>query len=129
MRFRALPARRSAVIRWLSAGDAPENFPPGERALDNPPGLLAAGGDLSTARLVADRIRRSITAAMAVSGRSLRVGASFGMLVVEPDAGRAWMARGPGPVSHNAYVAVPLVGTVTRDELAAATFAVALRLI
>jgi leucyl/phenylalanyl-tRNA--protein transferase len=41
------------VIRWLSARDAPESFPPVERALDNPPGLLAAGGDLSTARLVA----------------------------------------------------------------------------
>jgi leucyl/phenylalanyl-tRNA--protein transferase len=41
------------VIRWLSARDAPESFPPVERALDNPPGLLAAGGDLSPARLAA----------------------------------------------------------------------------
>jgi leucyl/phenylalanyl-tRNA--protein transferase len=41
------------VIRWLSARDAPENFPPVEGALDNPPGLLAAGGDLSNARLLA----------------------------------------------------------------------------
>jgi len=41
------------VIRWLSARDAPENFPPVERALENPPGLLAAGGDLSPARLIA----------------------------------------------------------------------------
>jgi leucyl/phenylalanyl-tRNA---protein transferase len=39
------------VIRWLSASDAPESFPPVERALENPPGLLAAGGDLSSARL------------------------------------------------------------------------------
>jgi leucyl/phenylalanyl-tRNA--protein transferase len=41
------------VIRWLSARDAPESFPPVEQALDNPPGLLAAGGDLSPARLIA----------------------------------------------------------------------------
>jgi leucyl/phenylalanyl-tRNA--protein transferase len=41
------------VIRWLSALDAPEDFPPVERALESPPGLLAAGGDLSPARLIA----------------------------------------------------------------------------
>jgi leucyl/phenylalanyl-tRNA--protein transferase len=41
------------VIRWLSARDAPESFPPVAHALDNPSGLLAAGGDLSTARLIA----------------------------------------------------------------------------
>ncbi len=41
------------MIRWLSARDAPENFPPVERALENPRGLLAAGGDLSPARLIA----------------------------------------------------------------------------
>jgi len=40
------------MIRWLSARDAPESFPPVERALAEPPGLLAAGGDLSTARLL-----------------------------------------------------------------------------
>lgn len=41
------------TITWLSPQDAPERFPPLERALDEPPGLLAAGGDLSPARLVA----------------------------------------------------------------------------
>jgi leucyl/phenylalanyl-tRNA---protein transferase len=41
------------TITWLSAQDEPEWFPPLERALDEPQGLLAAGGDLSTARLLA----------------------------------------------------------------------------
>jgi leucyl/phenylalanyl-tRNA--protein transferase len=41
------------VIHWLSAGDPPESFPPVERALTDPPGLLAAGGDLAPARLLA----------------------------------------------------------------------------
>jgi leucyl/phenylalanyl-tRNA--protein transferase len=41
------------VIHWLSAGDAPEAFPAVERALADPPGLLAAGGDLAPARLLA----------------------------------------------------------------------------
>jgi leucyl/phenylalanyl-tRNA---protein transferase len=41
------------TITWLSPKDAPEWFPPPERALDDPPGLLAAGGDLSPARLLA----------------------------------------------------------------------------
>jgi leucyl/phenylalanyl-tRNA--protein transferase len=41
------------VIHWLSAGDPPEAFPPVERALEDPPGLLAAGGDLAPARLLA----------------------------------------------------------------------------
>jgi leucyl/phenylalanyl-tRNA--protein transferase len=40
-------------ITWLSPSDPPERFPPTERALDDPAGLLAAGGDLSTARLLA----------------------------------------------------------------------------
>ena len=40
-------------ITWLSPQDAPERFPPLERALDEPAGLLAAGGDLSPARLLA----------------------------------------------------------------------------
>ena len=40
-------------ITWLSPQDAPEWFPPLEQALDEPPGLLAAGGDLSTERLLA----------------------------------------------------------------------------
>lgn len=40
-------------ITWLSALDAPDWFPPLEQALEEPAGLLAAGGDLSSARLVA----------------------------------------------------------------------------
>jgi len=41
------------TITWLSPKDAPEWFPPPEQALDDPAGLLAAGGDLSSARLLA----------------------------------------------------------------------------
>jgi leucyl/phenylalanyl-tRNA--protein transferase len=41
------------TITWLSSQDAPEWFPPLEQALDEPAGLLAAGGDLSPERLVA----------------------------------------------------------------------------
>ena len=41
------------MIHWLSAGDPPEAFPPVGQALADPPGLLAAGGDLSPARLLA----------------------------------------------------------------------------
>jgi leucyl/phenylalanyl-tRNA--protein transferase len=41
------------TITWLSPTDAPDHFPAPERALDDPAGLLAAGGDLSTARLLA----------------------------------------------------------------------------
>ena len=40
-------------ITWLSPQDAPEWFPPLEQALDDPSGLLAAGGDLSPERLIA----------------------------------------------------------------------------
>lgn len=40
-------------ITWLSSADPPESFPPTDRALDEPSGLLAAGGDLSPARLLA----------------------------------------------------------------------------
>ena len=40
-------------ITWLSPLDAPEWFPPLEQALEEPAGLLAAGGDLSPARLIA----------------------------------------------------------------------------
>jgi leucyl/phenylalanyl-tRNA---protein transferase len=40
-------------ITWLSAQDAPEWFPPLEQALEEPCGLLAAGGDLSPERLIA----------------------------------------------------------------------------
>jgi len=41
------------TITWLSPQDAPDWFPPPEQALDDPAGLLAAGGDLSPARLLA----------------------------------------------------------------------------
>jgi leucyl/phenylalanyl-tRNA---protein transferase len=41
------------TITWLSVQDAPEWFPPPEQALEDPPGLLAAGGDLSPERLLA----------------------------------------------------------------------------
>jgi leucyl/phenylalanyl-tRNA--protein transferase len=40
-------------VTWLSPHDGPEWFPPLEEALDEPAGLLAAGGDLSPARLIA----------------------------------------------------------------------------
>ncbi len=39
-------------IAWLSADDPPERFPDIERACREPDGLLAAGGDLSGARLL-----------------------------------------------------------------------------
>lgn len=41
------------TITWLSPKDPPEWFPPLEQALDEPAGLLAAGGDLSPVRLLA----------------------------------------------------------------------------
>jgi leucyl/phenylalanyl-tRNA---protein transferase len=41
------------MIAWLAPGDPPASFPPVERALREPPGLLAAGGDLSAERLIA----------------------------------------------------------------------------
>ena len=41
------------TITWLSPQDAPEWFPPTEQALEEPAGLLAAGGDLSPERLLA----------------------------------------------------------------------------
>jgi leucyl/phenylalanyl-tRNA---protein transferase len=41
------------TITWLSGHDAPDWFPPPEQALEDPPGLLAAGGDLSCPRLLA----------------------------------------------------------------------------
>jgi len=40
-------------ITWLSPTDPPDSFPAPDQALDDPPGLLAAGGDLSAARLLA----------------------------------------------------------------------------
>jgi len=39
-------------VVWLSASDPPDAFPPVEAALREPDGLLAAGGDLSTERLL-----------------------------------------------------------------------------
>jgi leucyl/phenylalanyl-tRNA--protein transferase len=41
------------TITWLSPTDPADHFPPPDRALDDPAGLLAAGGDLSTERLLA----------------------------------------------------------------------------
>lgn len=41
------------TVTWLAPGEPVEGFPPIERALDDPPGLLAAGGDLSPERLLA----------------------------------------------------------------------------
>jgi leucyl/phenylalanyl-tRNA---protein transferase len=41
------------MIRWLQPSDPPGAFPPPEAALREPDGLLAAGGDLSPARLLA----------------------------------------------------------------------------
>ncbi len=38
---------------WLGEQTDPEWFPPAEQALRDPPGLLAAGGDLRSARLLA----------------------------------------------------------------------------
>jgi len=40
-------------ITWLQPGDPPSVFPPVSRALDEPPGLLAAGGDLLPERVMA----------------------------------------------------------------------------
>lgn len=40
------------ALRWLRA-DAPEAFPPADEALTEPNGLLAAGGDLTSSRLLA----------------------------------------------------------------------------
>src|SRR6188768_3975307 len=43
---------RGSIV-WLSERDSPDAFPPVDRALKEPDGLLAAGGDLSPARLLA----------------------------------------------------------------------------
>jgi leucyl/phenylalanyl-tRNA--protein transferase len=43
---------RGRVV-WLTVNDAPTDFPPVEDALREPDGLLAAGGDLSTPRILA----------------------------------------------------------------------------
>jgi leucyl/phenylalanyl-tRNA--protein transferase len=47
------PGSPFGTLAWLSPGDPPDAFPPVERALADPPGLLAAGGDLSAERLIA----------------------------------------------------------------------------
>jgi leucyl/phenylalanyl-tRNA---protein transferase len=41
------------MITWLSPDDPPDRFPPHDAALRDPPGLLAAGGDLRIERLLA----------------------------------------------------------------------------
>ena len=41
------------MITWLSPDDPPDRFPPHDAALRDPPGLLAAGGDLTLERLIA----------------------------------------------------------------------------
>jgi leucyl/phenylalanyl-tRNA--protein transferase len=41
-----------SAIRWLAAGTDFDSFPPADTALDEPNGLLAAGGDLSPERLL-----------------------------------------------------------------------------
>lgn len=46
-------------IAWLSESDPPDAFPPVEYALRDPDGLLAAGGDLGSARLL-EAYRRGI---------------------------------------------------------------------
>jgi leucyl/phenylalanyl-tRNA--protein transferase len=43
---------RGSIV-WLSERDSPDAFPPVDRALREPDGLLAAGGDLSPPRLIA----------------------------------------------------------------------------
>jgi leucyl/phenylalanyl-tRNA--protein transferase len=43
---------RGSIV-WLSERDSPDAFPPVSRALREPDGLLAAGGDLSPTRLLA----------------------------------------------------------------------------
>ncbi len=47
------------MIPWLRSGAPPDAFPPVEQALAEPDGLLCAGGDLSTARLL-EAYRRGI---------------------------------------------------------------------
>jgi leucyl/phenylalanyl-tRNA--protein transferase len=47
------------MIPWLKADDAPDAFPPVASAMREPDGLLCAGGDLSTARLL-EAYRRGI---------------------------------------------------------------------
>lgn len=46
-------------ITWLAPGDPPARFPDVTQALEDPPGLLAAGGDLAPERLI-EAYRRGI---------------------------------------------------------------------
>ena len=50
---RSEPNNVNKSITWLTPDGDREWFPPLEQALDEPEGLLAAGGDLSPARLLA----------------------------------------------------------------------------
>jgi leucyl/phenylalanyl-tRNA---protein transferase len=43
----------SRALTWLAPEDPAEAFPPPDQALEEPAGLLAAGGDLSAQRLIA----------------------------------------------------------------------------
>jgi leucyl/phenylalanyl-tRNA---protein transferase len=45
--------RPQRTVTWLTPNDGADWFPPIEQALDEPDGLLAAGGDLSTQRILA----------------------------------------------------------------------------
>lgn len=45
--------KRGARLAWLDPGDPPDAFPDAARALEQPNGLLAAGGDLAPERLLA----------------------------------------------------------------------------
>lgn len=47
------PAPRAKTVTWLAPADDSTWFPPLEQALDEPNGLLAAGGDLSPRRVLA----------------------------------------------------------------------------
>jgi len=47
-----VPIVTSNRVAWLSAADPPDSFPHVDLALREPDGLLAAGGDLSTERLL-----------------------------------------------------------------------------
>ena len=43
----------SGRVAWIAETDPPDGFPPVTQALREPDGLLAAGGDLGTPRLLA----------------------------------------------------------------------------
>ena len=70
------PPKVNKSITWLTSEGDREWFPPVEQALDEPEGLLAAGGDLAPARLLA-AYRRGIfpwySASRCCGGRRIRV--------------------------------------------------------